>query len=129
MRSVLSRTMMRNILHTLDVIVMSRSFRRLKRRGAEMTPKERRSRTSRSKRFSKSTKEKIQRSFGARSALKGERENKDANQLSHTHVPPTIVLSTGMLISSIGSTLNGSCPRTTRSASLPGSIEPLLFSS
>jgi len=51
------------------------------------------------------------------------------NYPSHTHFPPTIVRSIGMLMSCVGSVLKGSRPRTTRSASFPGSIEPLTFSS
>ena len=48
---------------------------------------------------------------------------------SQTHFPPTIVRSIGMLMMLEGSSLNTSRPRTTRSASLPASIEPFRFSS
>lgn len=50
-------------------------------------------------------------------------------QLSYTHFPPVIVRSIGMVISVDGSSLKGFRPNTTRSASLPASREPLLFSS
>ena len=48
---------------------------------------------------------------------------------SQTNSPPTIVLSTGTLINESGSTVAGSSPRTTRSASLPGVMLPFLRSS
>jgi len=48
---------------------------------------------------------------------------------SKTHLPPTMVRSIAILFRFIGSALNGSSARTMRSASLPGSSDPLVFSS
>src|SRR6266852_3009268 len=50
-------------------------------------------------------------------------------QDSNDQRPPSMVRSTGMVTSVEGFSRKGSRPRTTRSASLPGLIEPLLFSS
>jgi hypothetical protein len=48
---------------------------------------------------------------------------------SNTHSPPVIVRSMGIEISVAGFSRSGSRPSTTRSASLPSSIEPFRFSS
>jgi len=50
-------------------------------------------------------------------------------QASNFHSPPTIVRSIGIVTSDIGFSLSGSRPRTTKSANLPASIDPLSFSS
>jgi hypothetical protein len=46
------------------------------------------------------------------------------DQASKTHRPPTIVRSTGIPMSDDGWTRVGSAPSTTRSANLPGSMDP-----
>src|SRR2546422_10037465 len=48
---------------------------------------------------------------------------------SNVQRPPAMVRSMGILISVEGSSLNGSRPSTTRSASFPASMEPFRFSS
>src|SRR5688572_3111799 len=48
---------------------------------------------------------------------------------SYTQRPPTIVRSTGIVMSDAGSSVSGLRPSTTRSASLPGSSEPFWCSS
>jgi hypothetical protein len=48
---------------------------------------------------------------------------------SNFHCPPTMVRSTGIVTSDAGGSFSGSRPNTTKSASLPASIDPLSFSS
>src|SRR5258708_19816166 len=64
-----------------------------------------------------------------RPSTRKDAQNPVTHQLSHTHRPPTIVRSIGILMMLYGSSLNTSRPSTTRSANLPGSIDPLRFSS